>query len=77
MLLSMIVINLNFMRIQKHYWQKSNTKKLKVLTIFQNQELINKVEKFKVEKELMLALMGIETNFGTYVGKWIFYSLQP
>ena len=32
--------------------------------------LIDKVEKeFKVEKELLLALMGIETNFGTYVGK--------
>ena len=25
--------------------------------------------KFSVEKELLLALMGIETNFGTYVGK--------
>ncbi len=36
----------------------------------QNQELINKIEKeFKIEKELMLALMGIETNFGNYVGK--------
>ena len=35
-----------------------------------NKELINKIEKeFKVEKELMLALMGIETNFGNYVGK--------
>ena len=32
--------------------------------------MINKIEKeFKVEKELMLALMGIETNFGNYVGK--------
>ena len=36
----------------------------------QNQALINKIEKeFQVEKELMLALMGIETNFGNYVGK--------
>ncbi len=36
----------------------------------QNQKLINQIEnEFKVEKELMLALMGIETNFGTYVGK--------
>ena len=26
-------------------------------------------EKFSVEKSLLLALMGIETNFGTYVGK--------
>ena len=36
----------------------------------QNQALINKIEKeFQVEKELMLALMGIETNFGNYIGK--------
>ena len=35
-----------------------------------NNDLINKVEKeFNIEKELLLALMGIETNFGTYVGK--------
>ena len=26
-------------------------------------------EKFSVEKDLLLSLMGIETNFGTYVGK--------
>ena len=32
--------------------------------------MINDVEnKYKIEKELLLALMGIETNFGTYVGK--------
>ena len=35
-----------------------------------NKELIETVEKkFDVEKELLLALMGIETNFGTYLGK--------
>ena len=35
-----------------------------------NSFLINKVEKnFLIEKELLLALMGIETNYGTYVGK--------
>jgi len=35
-----------------------------------NINLINNVEKeFLIEKELLLALMGIETNFGTYVGK--------
>ncbi len=35
-----------------------------------NTKLINIVEKdFDIEKELLLALMGIETNFGTYVGK--------
>ena len=41
------------------------------ITIYKsNKKLINNVEqKFKVEKELLLALMGIETNYGTYVGK--------
>ena len=35
-----------------------------------NKELINIVENiFEVEKELLLSLMGIETNYGTYVGK--------
>ena len=36
----------------------------------ENSSLILNVEsKFKVEKELLLSLMGIETNFGTYLGK--------
>ena len=35
-----------------------------------NSTLINNVEnEFNIERELLLALMGIETNFGTYVGK--------
>ena len=35
-----------------------------------NSKLINSVEnEFDIERELLLALMGIETNFGTYVGK--------
>ena len=35
-----------------------------------NKEFINLIDKeFEVEKSLLLALMGIETNFGTYVGK--------
>ena len=35
-----------------------------------NKEFINTVEKeFSVEKELLLSLMGIETNFGNYLGK--------
>ena len=35
-----------------------------------NTILINKIEKeYKIEKELLLSLMGIETNYGTYVGK--------
>ena len=35
-----------------------------------NIKLINTIEKkFNIEKELLLSLMGIETNFGTYVGK--------
>jgi len=35
-----------------------------------NKNFINSIDdKFSVEKSLLLALMGIETNFGTYVGK--------
>ena len=35
-----------------------------------NSNLINSIEnQYNIEKELLLALMGIETNFGTYVGK--------
>ncbi len=35
-----------------------------------NSKLINAVEdEFSIDRELLLALMGIETNFGTYVGK--------
>ena len=43
----------------------------KALFLYQEKNLIIKdVEnKFLVEKELLLALMGIETNFGKYLGK--------
>ena len=35
-----------------------------------NKDFINSIDNaFLVEKSLLLALMGIETNFGTYVGK--------
>ncbi len=35
-----------------------------------NSELINEIENnYNIEKELLLSLMGIETNYGTYVGK--------
>ena len=35
-----------------------------------NKEIINNVDlNFDIEKELLLALMGIETNFGNYLGK--------
>jgi len=44
---------------------KKGTKLYKV-----NKDFINSIdEKFSVEKSLLMALMGIETNFGTYVGK--------
>ena len=51
--------------------RSSDNKVKKGLIFYKDQsELINKVEKkFDIEKELLLALMGIETNFGTYVGK--------
>ena len=49
----------------------SNNKVKKGINFYKkNSNLINNVEtKFKIEKELLLSLMGIETNFGTYVGK--------
>ena len=52
--------------------KRTSTKKVKnAIKIYkQNKNLIDKVEKeFSVEKELLLALMGIETNFGKYLGK--------
>ena len=53
---------------------KKRTNKNKVrkgLALYKSEKLIiNKIEKeFLVEKELLLALMGIETNFGKYLGK--------
>jgi len=49
----------------------SSKKVLKGVNFYNNNsELINTIEKkFNIEKELLLSLMGIETNFGTYVGK--------
>ena len=52
--------------------KRTSTKKLEQGLDFyeNNSNLINLVEtNFGVEKELLLSLMGIETNFGTYVGK--------
>tara|TARA_B100001057_G_scaffold358103_1_gene360215 strand:+ start:866 stop:1867 length:1002 start_codon:yes stop_codon:yes gene_type:complete len=49
----------------------SKNKVKKGITFYNNQiNLINLIEKkYGIEKELLLALMGIETNYGTYVGK--------
>ena len=52
--------------------KRTSQKKLKIGLNFykNNKNLINKIDKnFNIEKELLLSLMGIETNFGTYVGK--------
>ena len=52
--------------------KRSSDKKVnKGIKFYKNEtNLINDVEKkYNIEKELLLALMGIETNFGTYVGK--------
>ncbi len=52
--------------------KRSSKKKLKEgLKLYKKEKVvIDKVEnEFKVEKELLLALMGIETNFGKYLGK--------
>ena len=57
----------------KTYVSKRTSKKKvsKGLDFYKNKnDLINKIErKYSIEKELLLALMGIETNYGTYVGK--------
>ena len=49
----------------------SNSKVKKGINLYyKNNKLINNVEnEFAVEKELLLSLMGIETNFGKYLGK--------
>ena len=49
----------------------SKDKVKKGLSLYKKEKkIINKIEeKFSVEKELLLALMGIETNYGKYLGK--------
>ena len=52
--------------------KRTSRKKVKEgLKLYKKEKtVINKVEnEFHVEKELLLALMGIETNFGKYLGK--------
>jgi len=51
--------------------RSSNSKIKQGLKLYKKeQKIIEQVEKdFDVEKELLLALMGIETNFGKYLGK--------
>ena len=57
----------------KTYISKRTSKKKlsKGIEIYKsNKDFINSIDaEFSVEKELLLALMGIETNFGSYVGK--------
>ena len=65
-------INLNFMRILILIYQNEHLKKVaKGRNLYNsNQKLIEIVSnEFLVDKNLLLALMGIETNFGTYLGK--------
>ena len=57
-----------------HTYIKKRTNKNKVkkgLALYKKEKLIiDTIEKkFLIEKELLLALMGIETNFGKYLGK--------
>jgi len=49
----------------------SRSKVKKGLTLYKKEKsTIDEIEKeFLIEKELLLALMGIETNFGNYLGK--------
>ena len=55
-----------------YIFKRTSDKKVKKGINFysENEVLINNVEKkYNIEKELLLSLMGIETNYGTYVGK--------
>jgi Membrane-bound lytic murein transglycosylase B len=69
----MIDINQKFYEDTKTYISKrTSSKKVKLGKIILNKEnnIINKVSsEYKVDKNLLLALMGIETNFGNYLGK--------
>ena len=69
----MIDTSLSFMKILNTYISKrtNNNKVKKGLILYSKEKkIINQIEnKFLVEKELLLALMGIETNFGKYLGK--------
>ena len=67
-------------RFQPEFYEDTNTyvskrasqKKVKKGINFYKtkNKLIDNIEKkYQIEKELLLALMGIETNYGTYVGK--------
>ena len=55
-----------------YIFKRTSSKKVsKGLNFYkENCNLINTIEdQYNINKELLLALMGIETNFGTYVGK--------
>jgi membrane-bound lytic murein transglycosylase B len=67
-------------RYQPEFYEDTNTyigkrtsteklKKGKNLFIKNSPLILNVESKFNVEKELLLSLMGIETNFGKYLGK--------
>ena len=67
-------------RFQPEFYEDTNTyikkrtsrnKVKKGLALYKKERsTINKIEKeFLIEKELLLALMGIETNFGKYLGR--------
>ncbi len=67
-------------RYQPEFYEDTNTyiskrtsneklEKGKNLFVKNNSLILNVESKFNVEKELLLSLMGIETNFGKYLGK--------
>ena len=58
--------------------KRTSDKKVSKGLIFykQNSNLVRSIEnKFNIEKELLLSLMGIETNLELMLEKWIFYPL--
>ena len=62
------------MKIRILIFPKEHQQKVRSgLTYYQNnKEIINNIDqRFEIEKELLLALMGIETNLATTWARWI------
>ena len=68
----MIDINQSSMKIQKHMLAKEPNDKLKKginLFVINSSFILMLNQNIMLKKELLLSLMGIETNFGNYLGK--------
>ena len=64
-------LSAEFYGYKNHIKKRANNEKVKKgLFLYKKEKiLISKLKKFSVEKELLLALIGIETNYGKYLGE--------